>query len=76
MSVVEVIGVYVGIPVLVVGILAILTVGIHHRRGTVVYEPGQPWNEPDQFWAGDVPVAAAPSADRVGTRIGGASGSW
>ncbi len=76
MSVVEVIGVYVALPAAIFAILAVLTVGLGRHRTKVVYEPGQTWDHPDQLWAGDIPVVSVPVADRVGTKVGGASGTW
>lgn len=76
MSVLEVIGVYVVIPGAIVAVIAVLTVGLGHRHSRAEYRPGQPWDQPDQLWAGDIPVIATPLADRVGTTVGGARGTW
>lgn len=70
------IGIFVVIPGVIVAILAILTVGVGHHRAKASYRPGQPWDYPDTLWAGDAPVVALPPADRVGTRMGGARGTW
>ena len=75
-SVLEVIGIFVVIPGAIVAVLGLLTVGVGHHRAKVHYQPGQPWEFPDHLWAGDAPVIATPVADRVGTRIGGARGTW
>jgi hypothetical protein len=75
-SVLEVIGIFVVIPGAIVAVVGLLTVGVGHHRAKVHYQPGQPWEFPDQLWAGDAPVIATPVADRVGSTVGGARGSW
>jgi len=75
-SVLEVIGIFVVIPGAIVAVMAVLTVGVGRHRARADYRPGQPWEHPDQLWGGDIPVVSAPAADRVGTRIGGARGTW
>jgi hypothetical protein len=75
-SVLEVLGVYVAIPGVIVGVIAVLTVGLGHRHRRVGYRPGEPWEYPDQLWAGDTPVISMPIADRIGTTVGGARGTW
>jgi hypothetical protein len=75
-SVLEVIGIFVVIPAVVVALAAVLTVGVGHTHSRPAYQPGQPWDHPDQLWAGDTPVVAAAPADRVGSAKGGARGSW
>jgi hypothetical protein len=75
-SVLEVIGIFVVIPAVVVALVAVLTMGVGRRHAKTGYQPGQPWEHPDQFWAGDTPVVAAAPADRVGSAKGGARGSW
>lgn len=70
------IGIFVVIPGAIVSVIAVLTVGMGHHRTRVSYQPGEPWDHPDQLWGGDAPVIAAPPADRVGTTIGGARGTW
>ncbi len=76
MSVLEVIGVYVVIPGIVVAVVAVLTVGMTHRRSRVRYRPGESWDHPPHLWAGDTPVISVPPAQRGGTTIGGARGTW
>lgn len=76
MSVLEVIGVFVVIPAVIYAAFAVFTVGVGHAKRRVHYRPGQPWEYPDQLWAGDTTVIAAAPADRVGTRTGGARGTW
>lgn len=75
-SVLDVIGVFVVIPGVIVGVMALLTVGVGHHRARIRYRPGQAWDQPDQLWGGDIPVIAAAPADRVGTKVGGAHGTW
>lgn len=72
----EIIVVYAVLPALIVGILGVLTVGVARHRARTRYEPGEAWTYPDQWWAGSAPVASIPVADRVGTKRGGAHGSW
>jgi hypothetical protein len=75
-SVLEVIGIFVVIPAVVVALAGVLTVGVGRAHSRTAYQPGEPWEYPDQLWAGDTPVVAAAPADRVGSEWGGARGSW
>jgi hypothetical protein len=72
----ETLGIFVLIPLVVVLLVAALTLGVGRAKTRPRYRPGQVWDYPDQFWAGDDPVVAKDPADRVGTRSGGARGTW
>jgi hypothetical protein len=75
-TVLETLGIFVLIPLVVVLVVSALTLGRSRAKTRPRYRPGQPWDYPDQFWAGDDPVVAADPEDRVGTRLGGARGTW
>lgn len=74
-SIIETIAVFVGIPALIYGIIALLTLvpGRHKRQR---YRPGQSWDYPPQWWAGDQPVVASATTDARVARGGGAHGTW
>lgn len=75
MSILETLGVFVGIPLaiyLVIGLLVFLP-GRHTRRR---YRPGEEWTYPPQLWAGDTPVQIPARDVLAGTTEGGARGSW
>ena len=74
-TILQTIGVFVGIPVLIYGTIFVLTmVPGRHKRPR--YRPGQAWDYPPQWWAGDQPiVTAAGSESRLG-QGGGAHGTW
>ncbi len=75
-TVLQTLGIYVLIPLVCVAIIAAIVLGRSRARSRPRYRPGQPWDYPDHFWAGDDPVVAKDPADRVGTRLGGARGTW
>lgn len=75
-TILEIIGVFVVLPAAIIGVLAVLTVGLARRHQRVRYQPGQQWEHPNQLWAGDIPVISVPAEDRVGTERGGAHASW
>lgn len=75
-TVLETLGVYVLIPLVIVLLVAALTLGPGRAKARPRYRPGESWDYPDQFWAGDDPVVSKDPADRVGTRLGGARGTW
>ncbi len=74
MSILQTIGIFVGIPVLIYGTIFLLTMvpGPHRKR----YRPGQSWDYPPQWWAGDQPVVASATADNRLAQGGGAHGEW
>ena len=76
MTVLETLGIYVLIPAVVLALIAALALGRSSAKSRPRYRPGQPWDYPDQLWAGDDPVVATDPADRVGTTMGGARGTW
>lgn len=74
-SIIQTIAVFVGIPVLIYGTIALLTMvpGRHKRQR---YRPGQSWDYPPQWWAGDQPIVASASAGNRLGQGGGAHGTW
>lgn len=79
MSVLEVVLVFAGIPLAILGALALLTflpeIGRRPR-----YRPGQEWNHAPVWWAADPrtvrPHASASRSAEVNGERGGARGSW
>ena len=74
MTILETLAVFVGIPVLIYALIAVLTLLPGRAKKRPRYRPGQPWEYPAQWWAGDQPVVAA--ADAAGSNGGGARGTW
>ncbi len=77
MTILQTLAVFVGIPALIYGSIAVFTLlpGRGRKRGAK-YRPGSSWEYPAQWWAGDQPVVAAGSGDAAPTTGGGARGSW
>lgn len=74
-TILQTIGVFVGIPVLIYGTIFVLTmVPGRHKRPR--YRPGQSWEYPPQWWAGDQPIVASAAAESRSVQGGGAHGSW
>jgi len=74
-SIIQTIAVFVGIPVLIYGTIALLTmVPGRHKRPR--YRPGQSWDYPPQWWAGDQPIVTSGTTDNRLVRGGGAHGTW
>jgi hypothetical protein len=85
-TVVQTVLVYVGIPVLIYGVIALLTLWPKFARGPR-YRPGQEWTYEPVWWTAnpagvgdhhaEAPHAAAVSTDpSVKTARGGARGNW
>jgi hypothetical protein len=74
-TILQTIGVFVGIPALIYGTIAVLTmVPGRHKRPR--YRPGQAWDYPSQWWAGDQPVVTAAGGENRLAQGGGAHGTW
>jgi hypothetical protein len=74
-TILQTIGVFVGIPVLIYGTIFVLTmVPGRHKRPR--YRPGQAWDYPPQWWAGDQPIVTAAGSDNRLAQGGGAHGTW
>jgi hypothetical protein len=81
LTVSETLGIYVGIPLLVMGVIYALVYGLTGRRGPR-YPAGQPWTA-DPEWFGDQPAGpgqveagAAADGSRPVEGEGGARGQW
>jgi hypothetical protein len=68
--------VFVVIPLAIYVGIALLTVVRMHGKKRPRYRPGQPWDYPAQWWAGDYPVAAVDPDLVVAGTEGGARGTW
>ena len=74
-TIIQTIAVFVGIPALIYGVIALCTlVPGRHKRPR--YRPGQAWDYPPQWWAGDQPVVTAGATDNRLAQGGGAHGTW
>jgi hypothetical protein len=70
------IGVFVGIPLAVVLLVALLTMRQPRHTGALRYRPGRPWGF-DAVWFGTPPDDGDERRPRVAVPgAGGASGSW
>ena len=77
MTILETLTVFVGIPVLIYGLIIVFTmIPGRAKSKRPKYRPGQPWEYPAQWWAGDQPVVAAGTVDASGMNGGGARGTW
>ncbi len=77
MTILQTLTVFVGLPVLIYGLIAVLTLVPGRNRGKPAkYRPGVPWEYPAQWWAGDQPVVSAGAADGTVRKGGGARGEW
>ena len=76
-------GVLIGIPVLVIAIVALAILGPHWSRAGR-WRPGQPWRDAPMWLGGDDAPGSTPaltataevSAERVDMPLGGARGTW
>ena len=67
---------FVGVPLLIYVLLALFSMVPGRSRKRPKYQPGEPWDYPAQWWAGDTPVAVTGVRDTPGERTGGARGNW
>lgn len=74
-TILQTIGVFVGIPALIYGTIAVLTM-VPGRRKRPRYRPGQAWEYPPQWWAGDQPIVTAAGSESRLAQGGGAHGTW
>jgi hypothetical protein len=87
-TVVETILVFVGIPLAIVAVLAVLTLRPEKGHKRLRYKPGQPWNHPPVWYEphpvnapahghdGAHPAIEAPRQPVPGGPLGGARGTW
>ena len=69
--------VFAGIPLLVILIVGVLTVGRHRTGARATYKPGGPWSYSDRLYAGDTPVdVPSDSGSSSYSSYGGARGTW
>lgn len=76
MTIAQTLAVFVGIPVLIYALIAVLVLVPHHAKRRARYRPGQSWDYAPHWWAGDQPVAYSSGAITAGTTRGGARGTW
>ncbi|MET0862929.1 MAG: hypothetical protein ABWZ98_01210 [Nakamurella sp.] len=76
MTILETLAVFVGIPVLIYALIGAFTLIPGRSKRRPKDRPGQQWDYPAQWWAGDQPVVGAGTAEAAGMTGGGASGKW
>lgn len=75
-NILETVGIYAVVPLLLYGLIALLSMVPGRAKKHPRYQPGASWDFPDQWWAGDYPIPAAdPALVSAGTE-GGARGTW
>ena len=70
----QVLLVFVGIPVAVILVTALLTVVPNRAKARARYTPGSGWDYSDRFYTGDTPVNVP--AHLSDSPLGGARGTW
>ncbi len=76
MNILQTVAIYVGCPLALYGLIALLTIVPGRRKTHPKYQPGQGWDEPAQWWAGDHTIVPADPALIVVGSEGGARGTW
>ena len=76
MNIVQVLAVFIGIPLLVYVIIALLTLVPGRAKTRMRYRPGQSWDYAPQLWAGDQPVVVRQAGVLTPSSRGGARGTW
>ncbi|MET3804258.1 hypothetical protein ABIB25_001244 [Nakamurella sp. UYEF19] len=76
MSIFETVAIYVAAPVALYGLTALLTMVPGRAKKRQKYSPGQQWEFPAQWWAGDRAIAPTDQALVVAGTEGGARGTW
>lgn len=76
MNILETVAIFVGGPLAIYAVIALLTLIPGRAKKHAKYQPGQRWDYPDQWWAGDYPVVPADPALVVVGSEGGARGTW
>ena len=72
----QTVSIFVGGPLAVYAVIALLTLVRGRVKAKSKYRPGQTWDYPDQWWSGDHPVVPAdPAMVAIGSE-GGARGTW
>jgi hypothetical protein len=74
-TIIQTILVFVVAPAALYGLIALFVFVPGRSKRRARYRPGQPWEHPPQWWAGDEPVVASGTVTSGATR-GGARGSW
>ena len=75
-TIIQTLAVFVGIPLLIYGTIALLTLVRGRAKSRPRYRPGQSWDYPPALWAGTEPVVVPPAGVLGSTARGGARGSW
>jgi hypothetical protein len=68
--------VFVGIPLLVVLVVGVLTVGRSRAQKRTAYVPGGKWEYSDRLYVGDTPVDVEVAPGSTDETLGGARGTW
>jgi len=75
-NILQTVAIYVGCPLVLYGVIALLTLVPGRAKKHARHQPGQRWDYPAQWWAGDYPVTPADPALIVTGSEGGARGTW
>jgi hypothetical protein len=75
-NIIETVAIYAGGPLALYGVIASLTLIPSRAKRQSKYRPGQTWDYPDQWWAGDYPVVPTDPALVAAGSEGGARGTW
>ncbi len=76
MNIFQTLAIYVGGPLVIYGGIALLSLLPSRNKRRLKYRPGQDWDYPPQWWAGDHQIAPADQALVVAGTEGGARGTW
>lgn len=77
LGIVNILLIFVGVPLLVTLVLAALCLRPHSSSGSSQYRPGRPWSYEPQWFGTEAPVAITGADGPVASPgRGGASGSW
>jgi hypothetical protein len=75
-TILQTLAVFVGIPLLIYVVIGVCTLLPGRGKKRARYRPGQAWEYPAHWWAGDEPVVAAGAGEARGANGGGAHGEW
>ncbi len=74
MTILQTLGVFVGIPAVLYALISLLSQLPGRGRRHPRYRPGQSWDFAPQWWRGDTPIQRAEVLP--GAEPGGARGQW
>lgn len=75
-NILQTVAVYVGVPLVIYLVIALLTVVPGRAKKRARYRAGQAWDVPPQWWSGDHAVAKGDTGLATTGSEGGARGTW